>query len=71
MAETITGGGRNVGRKHKWNNKIRGQKLVRLDPNKTRTPELNFAGVLQWVEGMIYAKKYGYDRIKVKCDELR
>ena len=67
MAETITITG---GRKHKWNRKLRGQKLVRLDPNKTCTPKLNYAGVLQWCEGMIYAKNRGYDRIKVKCDEL-
>lgn len=69
MAETITitGGRRSRGMKHNWNKKIRGQKLVRLT---VPTSELNLAGVLQWVEGMIYAKKYGYDRIKVKCDEL-
>ncbi len=64
MAETITITG---GRKHKWNKKLRGQKLVRLT---VPTSELNLAGVLQWCEGMIYAKKYGYDRIKVKCNEL-
>lgn len=68
MAQTyLIAGGRE---KYQWTGKIRGQKLVRLDPNKARTPKLNYAGVLQWLEGLIYAKKHGYDRIKVKCDEL-
>ena len=57
MAETITITG---GRKHKWNKKLRGQKLVRLT---VPTSELNLAGVLQWVEGMIYAKNRGYDKV--------